>query len=176
MGIGDEFCMGRALWIRLHQAVHNTLKARSHSDPHSDTLADSRRQPSYPEPTSPPKPENETAANDELAPRKYWPQHIRSFVYPLAFSVYPIGITFFHPCYYFPTNDTAHHRPTNRKSKMLVILHYESGPIISTMYPAYPVSVLLYIVFLCIHASNGPKGGDSAASRRICLHRFGSHA
>jgi hypothetical protein len=46
----------------------NTLKARSHSDPHPDTLADSRRQPSYPEPTSPPKPKTKQQQTTSWCP------------------------------------------------------------------------------------------------------------
>ena len=62
---------------RLHvkQSIYhalNTLKSHSHSDPHSNTLAASKRQPSPPEPTSPfgeytfysTKPDNETTPND----------------------------------------------------------------------------------------------------------------
>jgi hypothetical protein len=58
--------------------VLNTLKAHSPSDSHSLTLADSRRQPSSLEQTSPfceyttypTKHNNETASNDKLAPRR----------------------------------------------------------------------------------------------------------
>src|ERR1700691_2352180 len=63
----------------------NTLKAHSHSDPHSHTLSDLRRQPSPPKPTSPfgeymtypTKPGIETVSNDELAPRRPSLPHLR---------------------------------------------------------------------------------------------------
>jgi hypothetical protein len=69
-GVGDEFGHGKdrkassagALDTLERKGLHvkqsishvlNALKAHSHSDPHSYTLADSRRQPSPPELTSP---------------------------------------------------------------------------------------------------------------------------
>ena len=84
----------RALWIPssrngctssspLTTCLFNTLKAYSNSDPHSHTLAHSRRQLSLPEPTLhfgeymfyPTKPD-ETAPDDVLKPRKLLLPHI----------------------------------------------------------------------------------------------------
>ena len=67
-------------WLHVKQFIDdtfNTLKAHSHPDPHSHTLAHSRRQPSPPEPTLPSgeymlyptKPDHETASKDELERR-----------------------------------------------------------------------------------------------------------
>lgn len=70
-----EFSHGKDRILLRGNGCMSCLIPPTHADHHSHTLADSRRQPSHPEPTMPfdgypTKPDNDAAPNDELAPRR----------------------------------------------------------------------------------------------------------
>ena len=70
-----QFSHGKDRILSRGNGCMSCLIPPTHADHHSHTLADSRRQPSHPEPTMPfdgypTKPDNDAAPNDELAPRR----------------------------------------------------------------------------------------------------------